>query len=82
MDTYFPYNPKNRFFTEKDIHRILHRHGLPHYRVANQKIFQTSMVHTTYVKRGEYTTPDGRPASLAPCPSGVMPLQDESYECL
>ena len=82
MDTYSPYNPKNRFFTEKDIHRILHRHGLPHYRVANQKIFQTSMVHTTYVKRGEYTTPDGRPASLAPCPSGVMPLQDESYECL
>lgn len=82
MDTYSPYNPKNRFFTEKDIHRILHRHGLPHYRVANQKVFQTSMVHTTYVKRSDYTTPDGRPAALAACPSGVMPLQDESYECL
>lgn len=40
------------------------------------------MVHTTYVRRAEYTTPDGRPAQLAPCPSGVMPLQDESYECL
>ena len=40
------------------------------------------MVHSTYVKRVDYTTPDGRPASLAPCPSGVMPLQDESYECL
>ena len=81
-DVYSPYNARNRFFTEKDIHRILHRHGLPHYRVSNARIFQTSMVHTTYVKRSEYTTPDGRPASLAPCPSGVMPLQDESYECL
>ena len=81
-DTYSPYNPRNRFFAEKDIHRILHRHGLPHYRVANQRVFQTAMVHTTYVKRNDYTTPDGRPASLAPCPSGVMPLQDESYECL
>ena len=81
-DTYSPYNPRNRFFTEKNIHRILHRHGLPHYRVANSKVFQTAMVHTTYVKRSDYTTPDGRPASLAPCPSGVMPLQDESYECL
>lgn len=40
------------------------------------------MVHTTYVKRSDYTTPDGRPASLALCPSGVMPLQEESYECL
>jgi ribonuclease-3 len=81
-DTYSPYNPRNRFFTVKDIHRLLHRHGLPHYRVANPKIFQTAMVHTTYVKRTDYTTPDGRPASLAPCPAGVMPLQDESYECL
>lgn len=81
-DVYSPYNARNRFFTEKDIHRILHRHGLPHYRVSNPRVFQTSMVHTTYVKRSEYTTPDGRPASLAPCPSGVMPLQDESYECL
>jgi len=81
-DTYSPYNPRNRFFTVKDIHRLLHRHGLPHYRVANPKIFQTAMVHTTYVKRTDYTTPDGRPASLSPCPAGVMPLQDESYECL
>jgi ribonuclease-3 len=81
-DTYSPYNPRNRAFTEKDIHRILHRHGLPHYRVSNPRVFQTAMVHSTYVKRVDYTTPDGRPASLAPCPSGVMPLQDESYECL
>ena len=82
MELYNPYNPANRFFGEKDIARILHRHGLPHYRVQNPKVFQTAMVHTTYVRRAEYTTPDGRPAQLAPCPPGVMPLQDESYECL
>jgi ribonuclease-3 len=82
MDVYAPYNPANRFFSEKDIHAILRKHGLPHYRVQNRKTFQTAMVHTTYVKRLEYTTPDGRPAQLAPCPPGVMPLQDESYECL
>jgi ribonuclease-3 len=82
MDSYCPYNAHNRYFTERDIHRILHKHGLPHYRVQNNRIFQTAMVHTTYVRRSEYTTPDGRPAVLAACPTGVMPLQDESYECL
>ena len=82
MDVYAPYNPANRVFTEKEIHAVLRKHGLPHYRVQNRKTFQTAMVHTTYVKRLEYTTPDGRPAQLAPCPPGVMPLQDESYECL
>jgi len=79
---YSPYNPSNRTFTEDDIHRVLRRHGLPHYRISNRKIFQTAMVHTTYVRRTDYTTPEGEPAVLAPCPPGVMPLQDESYECL
>uniref|UniRef100_A0A6C0J5J0 RNase III domain-containing protein n=1 Tax=viral metagenome TaxID=1070528 RepID=A0A6C0J5J0_9ZZZZ len=82
MDTYCPYNSGNRAFGEEDIHTVLRKHGLPHYRITNRKVFQTAMVHTTYVKRLEYTTPDGRPAQLAPCPPGVMPLQDESYECL
>lgn len=82
MELYCPYNPANRFFGERDIHRILHKHGLPHYRVSNPRVFQTAMVHTTYVRRLEYTTPDGQLAQLAPCPPGVMPLQDESYECL
>lgn len=82
MELYNPFNSKNRWFTERDIHRILHRYGLPHYRVSHPKLFQTAMVHTTYVRRLEYTTPDGRPAQLASCPTGVMPLQDESYECL
>lgn len=82
MDAYSPYNPNNRFFREADIHRILRRNGLPHYRIGGNKIYQTAMVHTTYVRRVDYTTPDGHLAQLAPCPSGVMPLQDESYECL
>ena len=82
MDLYSPYNPANRWFTERDIHKILHKHGLPHYRVSNPRVFQTAMVHTTYVRRAEYTTPDGNPAQLGPCPPGVMPLQNESYECL
>lgn len=82
MDTYSPYNPANRWFTEREIHKILHKHGLPHYKVRNPRVFQTAMVHTTYVRRTDYTTPDGRPAQLAPCPPGVMPLQNESYECL
>lgn len=81
-DVYNPYNAGNRYFSEKDIHSVLRKHGLPHYRVQNQKVYQTAMVHTTYVRRTEYTTPNGDPAQLAPCPSGVMPLQDESYECL
>lgn len=82
MESYCPYNPANRFFTEKDIHKILHKHGLPHYRVSNPRVFQTAMVHTTYVRRSDYTTPDGQTSQLASCPPGVMPLQDESYECL
>ena len=82
MDSYCPYNSGNRYFMDRDIQRILQKHGLPHYRPQNVKVFQTAMVHTTYVRRADYTTPDGRPAQLASCPSGVMPLQDESYECL
>lgn len=82
MEVYCPYNPNNRYFTERDIHAILHKHGLPHYRVTNPRVFQTAMVHTTYVRRMDYTTPDGKPAQLATCPPRVMPLQDESYECL
>lgn len=82
MEQYYPYNSHNRPFREKDIHAILHKYGLPHYKVTSPRIFQTAMVHTTYVRREEYTTPDGKLVQLAPCPPGVMPLQEESYECL
>lgn len=82
METYCPYNPRNQYFTEKAIHKILRQYGLPHYSITNQRLFQTAMVHTTYVRRAEYKTPDGNPVQLAPCPQGMMPLQAESYECL
>jgi len=82
MELYVPYNRKNRPFREADIHRIVRLHGLPAYRVQNPRVFQQAMVHSTYVRRAEYTTPDGQPAQLAPCPPGVMDLFDDSYECL
>lgn len=82
METYVPYNRKNRAFRESDIRKILKTHGLPGYRIQHPKVFQQAMVHSTYVRRSEYTTPDGQPAQLAPCPPGVMDLFDDSYECL
>ena len=82
MELYVPYNRKNRAFKESDIHGVLHKNGLPWYRVQNKAVFQQAMVHSTYVRRADYTTPDGQPAQLAPCPPGVMDLHPESYECL
>lgn len=82
MELYVPYNRKNRAFKESDIHKILRSHGLEGYRIQSTKLFQRAMVHSTYVRRSEYTTPDGQPAQLAPCPPGIMDLHPESYECL
>ena len=79
---YSPYNPKNTPLCAEDIKHILRTCGLPLYKIKNSKIFQKAMVHTTYVKRAEYTTLTGQPAILAPCPSGVLDLQSESYEQL
>ena len=76
---YFPYNPKNCPLTADDVNRIL---CIPGYRVKNLAIFQKAMIHTTYVRRSEYTTLTGEPSVLGPCPPGVMDLQDESYEQL
>jgi len=78
---YSPYNAKNVPLTAGAIERILHEHGLPTYTVRNPVPFQRTMVHTSYVLRKDgYTTPSGQPATLAPCPSGVLDLQMESYE--
>jgi ribonuclease-3 len=82
MESYVPYNRKNKAFRESCIQKILHSHGLPGYRIQGTKVYQQAMVHSTYVRRTEYTTPDGEPAQLAPCPPGVMDLFPESYECL
>jgi ribonuclease-3 len=79
---YSPYNPKNVPFCAEDIQTILRTHGLPTYKVKNPKLFQKAMIHTTYVRRTEYTTLTGQPATLAPCPSNVLDLQDDSYEQL
>lgn len=79
MMEYFPYNPRNVPLTADDVSRIL---CIPGYRVRDLAIFQKAMVHSTYVRRSEYTTLTGEPSVLGACPPGVMDLQDESYEQL
>ena len=79
MNEYFPYNSKNVPLTAEDVSRIL---CIPGYKVKNVAIFQKAMIHSTYVRRSEYTTLTGEPAVLGKCPVGVMDLQDESYEQL
>jgi ribonuclease-3 len=76
---YSPYNSKNTPLTPDDVQHILCIQG---YRVKDVGIFQKAMIHTTYVRRESYTTLTGEPAVLAPCPPGVLDLQDESYEQL
>jgi ribonuclease-3 len=78
---YNPYNPKNRAFVQTDIHAILRKYNCPH-EVRNLDDFQYAMVHSSYVKRIDYTTPTGEVLTLAPCPTGVMDLFDHSYERL
>lgn len=78
---YSPYNGKNKPLTQDVIERILQTHGLSAYRVRDPVKFQRTMVHTSYVLRKDgYTTPSGQPAVLAPCPEGVLDLQQDSYE--
>ena len=79
MVEYFPYNSKNIPLNAEDVNRIL---CIPGYKVKNVAIFQKAMIHSTYVRRTEYTTLTGEPSVLGPCPPGVMDLQDESYEQL
>lgn len=79
---YSPYNSRNVPFTVKDIQKIVSAHGLPNYRVKDTKLFQRAMIHSTYVRRSEYTTLTGAPATLAACPKGVFDLQSDSYEQL
>jgi ribonuclease-3 len=78
---YFPYNVKNTPLRSEDVENILRSCG-QEYKVKNIAIFQKAMIHSTYVRRTEYTTLTGEPAVLAKCPRGVMDLQDESYEQL
>lgn len=79
MQLYNPFNPKNQLLTQDDIQRILEKHGCS-FKVQNGKLFQTAMVHSSYVKRQEYTTPTGEPTELSPRPSCCLDLFEESYE--
>ena len=78
---YNPYNPKNRLFTKSDIQAILVKHKCS-FKVQNVERFQTAMVHSSYVKRSEYTTPTGEVTQLAPRPENTLELFDSSYETL
>lgn len=78
---YNPYNPKNVSFKEKDILNILRLHGVQ-YTIKNPEIFQNAMIHSSYVSRTEYVTPQGDLSILADKPSGCLGLFPESYERL
>jgi ribonuclease-3 len=78
---YNPFNMKNRMFTQKDIHTILKNHNLD-YEIKNPLLFQNAMIHSSYVRRSEYTTPTGEIAELAPKPDNCLDLFPESYERL
>jgi ribonuclease-3 len=77
---YNPYNPKNIPFKEKDILEILGKHGV--YSIRNEEIYQNAMVHSSYVSRAEYTTPQGEKTTLVEKPPGCLGLFPESYERL
>jgi len=68
-------------FTQKDIHAILKTHSCKHT-VKNTDLFQNAMIHSSYVQRTEYTTPQGDPARLADRPENCIELFPESYERL
>ena len=76
---YNPYNPKNRLFTKQDIQAILLK---TKYTINRVDLFQTSMVHSSYVKRSEYISPTGEPIQLADRPENCLELFDQSYERL
>jgi ribonuclease-3 len=76
---YNPYNPKNRLFTQTDILTILKNVG---YVPKDSRLYQTAMVHSSYVKREEYTTPTGERTQLVPRPEDCLDLFEESYERL
>lgn len=78
-NVYNPYNSKNRLFTKKDIQAIL---ANTKYSITRVDLFQTAMVHSSYVKRSEYTSPTGESVELASRPENCLELFDQSYERL
>ena len=78
---YNPFNPNNRVFGVEDVEKVLSRHKCV-FKVRHAEIFQTAMVHSSYVKRKEYTTPTGETTQLSPKPADCLDLFDDSYERL
>jgi len=76
---YNPYNPNNCLFKTKDIQQIVNNSA---FTVRNNLLFQTAMVHSSYVRRQVYTTPQGQVTQLVNRPSDCLELFDESYERL
>jgi len=81
MELYNPFNSKNRMFTQRDIHLILQKHNCLH-KVQNTEIYQNAMIHSSYVRREEYTSPTGESIKLIDKPDDCIDLFDESYERL
>jgi ribonuclease-3 len=79
ITVYNPYNSKNRLFTKQDIQAILSK---TKYTINRLDLFQTSMVHSSYVKRTEYISPLGEPIQLSDRPENCLELFDQSYERL
>jgi len=78
---YNPFNQKNKFITEKDVKTILSLHECS-FNISNLNLFQTAMVHTSYVIKSEYISPTGEPIGLADKPANCLGLFKESYERL
>ena len=81
MMLYNPYNTNNRLFSKRDIQGILSNHKTD-FTVKNTSLFQTAMVHSSYVKKPKYTTPNGEETELTDCPKNCLSLFEESYERL
>lgn len=79
VTVYNPYNPRNRLFRKSDIQAIL---SSTNFTIDNCDLYQTAMVHSSYVKRSEYQSPTGELSTLAEKPQSCLHLFDESYERL
>lgn len=79
---YNPYNSKNKLLDRNTIQTILSTYGCKDVKVQNVYVFQTAMVHSSYVKRLEYTSPTGEATELVSRPEKCLDLFEESYERL
>ena len=69
-----PYNSKNVFLTHDDVSNIMKSLNITNFKCNNLSLYQTAFVHKSYTQLKDYEEYDK--------PSGVMELQDVSYETL